>query len=55
MLAALALSALAGVSATPINLAAHLAPRALKDTQQYITLHESCNATQRRMLERALK
>jgi microcompartment protein CcmL/EutN len=57
MLAALALAALAGVSASPIgiNVAEHIAPRALKETQQYLTIHESCNNTQRRMIERALK
>ena len=62
MIAALALSAVAGiastaVSASPIgiNLAEHLAPRALKDAVQYVTIHESCNATQRRMIERGLK
>jgi hypothetical protein len=56
MLAALALTALAaGVSASPINVAEHIAPRALKETQQYLTIHESCNNTQRRMLERAFK
>lgn len=51
----LALSALAGAIASPINLAAQLAPRELKDKQTYITIHESCNATQRRMLEKAFK
>lgn len=55
MKSVLALSALAGAIAGPINLAAQLAPRELKDKQSYITIHESCNVTQRRMLEKAFK
>lgn len=53
MKSVIALSALAGALAGPINLAAQLAPRELRDKQSYITIHESCNVTQRRMLEKA--
>lgn len=65
MKAALALTLLAGAIASPVNLnqvkevnlAERLVPesRALKQTSNYITIHDSCNATQRRMLEQAFK
>lgn len=54
MLAIFALAAAVGTLASPVNLAAHLTSRELKTPQQYVTIHESCNVTQRRMIEQGL-
>lgn len=55
MLAIIALAAAVGAIASPVNIAATLGSRDLKQTQTWITIHESCNVTQRRMIERGLK
>lgn len=44
----------AGAIASPINLASTFEKRELDAYTSDVTIHESCNATQRRFLERAL-
>lgn len=44
----ISLAVLAGAIASPVKLDS----RALKTTQSDITIHQSCNSTQRRMLEK---
>jgi hypothetical protein len=44
----------AGAVASPINLAPMFEKRELDTYTSDVTIHESCNATQRRFLERAL-
>ena len=50
----LSISALALLAGTAFAAPLDLDSRALKDGVQDLTIHESCNSTQRRMLQAAL-